>query len=112
MAAMKKGSKLITVDGGVYRWRVRKRPSFAQAVAVSPLSFAVERADARGAVLIVTMPSSHPGHWAGAAALPVIPSMVAAMIRRALERGWQPERPGPAFPLTVDQEIWAEATSR
>jgi hypothetical protein len=107
MALVKKGSRLITVDGALYRWRVRKRPSYAQALAQSPLSFAVERADRGGAVLIVTMPGAHPGAWVGGAAASVVPSLVAAAIRRGRERGWAAERPGSAFFLTLDEEIGA-----
>ena len=110
MALVKKGSRVITVDGVVYRWRVRKRPTYTQGLADGPLSFAVEQADQRGTVLIASMPTAHPSNWAGAPALPVVPSQVAAMIRRAREQGWHPERPGSAFTLTADPGIWADAT--
>jgi hypothetical protein len=107
MALVKKHSRVITVDGLAYRWRVRRRPTYAQATALSPLSFAVERADRKGSVLIATMPGSHPSNWLGAASTPVVPSIVAAVIRLARERGWQPERPGPTYPFAVDDRIWS-----
>ena len=111
MALVRKGSRLITVDGVVYRWRVRKRPTYARGIADSPLSFAVEQADQRGAVLIASMPAAHPANWVGAPALPVVPSLVAAMIRRAREQGWQPDQPGSAFTLTAGPEIWSSAAT-
>ncbi|MFC7529624.1 hypothetical protein [Actinoplanes sp. GCM10030250] len=107
MALVKKGSRVITVDGLAYRWRVRRRPTYPQGVAATPLSFAVERADRRGAVLIATMPGAHPSNWIGAAGVSVVPSIVAAVIRRARAQGWQADRPGPSFALTVSGEIWA-----
>jgi hypothetical protein len=45
-------------------------------------------------------------------AVPVVPSIVAAVIRRAREQGWRPDRPGPAFSLAVSRAIWAETSSR
>ncbi|MEU4420459.1 hypothetical protein AB0F81_07505 [Actinoplanes sp. NPDC024001] len=102
MVLVKRGSRLITVDGAVYRWRVRRRPTFPQALAAAPLSFAVERAERRGSVLVATMPGRLPDDWIGSAAGPVVPSLVAAVVRRAREQGWRPDRPGPAFFLTID----------
>ena len=96
MTLAKKRSRLITVDGVVYRWRVRRRPANQ-----GPLSFAIERADRRGTVLIATTPGTRPTEWVGTAAPPAVPSIVADLIRRAKDEGWRPEEPGHAFPLTV-----------
>lgn len=108
MVLVRKGSRVITVDGLAYRWRVRKRPTYAAAVAQTPLSFAVERADRRGAVLIATMPNAHPSNWLHAASAPVVPAIVAAVIRQARAHGWEPERPGPTFPFAVGDDIWSD----
>ncbi|MFJ8162414.1 hypothetical protein ACIRBY_15975 [Streptomyces sp. NPDC096136] len=43
MTLVKKGSRLITVDGTTYRWRLRGRPTYDQGLVVSPLAYAVER---------------------------------------------------------------------
>lgn len=43
MALVKKGSRLITVNGTTYRWRLRGRPTYGQGVVQSPLTFAVEQ---------------------------------------------------------------------
>lgn len=60
MALTRKGARLITVDGVVYRWRVRPPPTYAQALGELPLAFAAEQADCKGSVLLVTMPQDHP----------------------------------------------------
>ncbi|MEU4558812.1 hypothetical protein AB0F72_10490 [Actinoplanes sp. NPDC023936] len=67
----------------------------------------MERADRRGAVLLATMPDSNPADWIGPPTAPVVPSIVAEVVRQGRERGWRPEQPGPAFPITAGREIWA-----
>jgi hypothetical protein len=51
------------------------------------------------AVLVVTTDHPHPSNWMGAPAVAVLPSEVAAAVRRALGGGWNPTAPGPAFHL-------------
>jgi hypothetical protein len=66
MSLAVKGSRLITVDGIIYRWRLRRRPSYNQACFEAPLTFAVELAGADSSVLAVEIPDvSHPGNLAG-----------------------------------------------
>jgi hypothetical protein len=48
MALVRKGSRRIVVDGTVYRWRLRGRPTYFQGLAWSPCTFAVEHADTPG----------------------------------------------------------------
>ncbi|TMR88031.1 hypothetical protein EJK15_68485 [Nonomuraea basaltis] len=45
MAIPKKGSRHITVDGAVLRWRVRRKPTYCQGNGWGPMTFAVELAD-------------------------------------------------------------------
>jgi hypothetical protein len=101
VALVKKGSRFITVDGVVYRWRLRGRPTYSQGITEQPLAFAVEQADRKGSVLLVTMPQDHPSNWMGGPVVPVLPSTVAAIVRRAVTLGWQSAVPGPAFRLNV-----------
>lgn len=101
MALVKKGSRLITIDGVTYRWRVRGRPTYAQGLCGRPLTVAVEQVDYKGRVLLVGMPQDHPSNWIGGSALPVLPSAVAAIVRKALAEGWQPTKPGTAFHMTA-----------
>lgn len=100
MALVRKGSRPITVDGVVYRWRVRRRPGPAAGPA-APLSFAVEQVDAHGAVLLVTMPAAPAGTPVPGPTPSVLPSTVAAAIRVARTGGWRPERGGPAVQLRL-----------
>jgi hypothetical protein len=103
MALVKKGSRLITVDGVVYRWRLRRRPTYPQGIGQRRLAFAVEQVDRKGSVLLVTVPQDHPSNWMGGPAVPVLPSTVAAIVRKALTQGWQASQPGPAFRLDATQ---------
>ncbi|MFD5417557.1 hypothetical protein ACFWJT_05960 [Streptomyces sp. NPDC127069] len=99
MALVKKGSRLITVDGTTYRWRLRGRPTYDQGLVVSPLTYAVEHARTPGTTLVITTNQPHPSNWFGAAGRPVLPAQVADSIRTALADGWAPENPGSPFHL-------------
>ncbi|MEV6373729.1 hypothetical protein [Micromonospora musae] len=105
MALNKRGSRRIVVDGNGYRWLVRRKPTYCQALTWSPLSFAAERADLPGgAALVVQLASPRPDNWLHVAGPPVLPSMVAAAIRQALAHGWRPDRPGSAFILNLAEK--------
>jgi hypothetical protein len=102
MALAVKGSRLITVDGTVYRWRLRRKPTYSQVYFDTPLTFAVELADSSGSVLAVAIPDvSNPGSQLARSSLIVRPALVAAVIQTALDRGWQPASPGTPFLLNV-----------
>lgn len=103
MALVRKGSRRIVVDGTVYRWRLRGRPTYFQGLAWSPCTFAVEHADTPGMTLVVTTDQPHPSNWIGREAESVLPSGVAAAVRLALREGWTPTAPGSAFHL--DQSL-------
>lgn len=95
MTQPRKRPRLITVDGVVYRWRIRRRPALR-----GPLAFAIERADRRGTVLLATTPTH-------GTTPPPAPVLVSTVIRRARAAGWHADSPGPAFPLTVEPDVWA-----
>ncbi|WP_067486042.1 hypothetical protein [Actinomadura hibisca] len=100
MAMAKKGTRLITVDGIGYRWKVRRRPTHSQSCYGEPLSFVVEAAEEPGALLVVSLPYAHPGSaWQPAAV--VLPSTVAQAVRTARREGWRPEGRGPVFSLKL-----------
>ncbi|HET9967853.1 MAG TPA: hypothetical protein VFQ68_06415 [Streptosporangiaceae bacterium] len=111
MALAVKGSRLITVDGIVYRWRMRRNPAYGQECLGSPLTFAVELAGARGTVLAVTVPDvSHPASLIAGSSLIVRPALVEAVIRTALGQGWEPAAPGAPFRLSLTSgDLPAEA---
>ncbi|MBB5783464.1 hypothetical protein HD596_010220 [Nonomuraea jabiensis] len=89
MAIPKKGSRLITVDGTVFRWRVRRKPTYCQGNSWGPMTFAVELAGASGRVLLVSLPCSRPDAWWGERTMAIRPALVTATIRTALNH----ERP-------------------
>jgi hypothetical protein len=101
LALVKKGSRLITVDGVTYRWRVRGKPTYVQGLCERPLTVPVEQVDCKGSVLLVSMPQDHPSNWIGGPAVPVVPSAVAAIVRKALAEGWQVTPSGAAFLMTA-----------
>jgi hypothetical protein len=90
MSIPKKGSRQVVVDEVEFRWRVRSRPTYDQALAASPLILAVEQTERRGSVLIVDLPQPHPSNWMQKPAPGVTPVVVAGYIRQALTAGWQP----------------------
>ncbi|MEU8710988.1 hypothetical protein [Streptomyces sp. NPDC048663] len=101
MALVRKGSRRIVVDGTVYRWRLRGRPTYPQGLAWSPCTFAVEHADTPGTTLVVTTDQPHPSNWIDREAEPVLPSDVAHAIERALRGGWTPTASGGPFHLDL-----------
>jgi hypothetical protein len=97
----KRHSRQITVDGVLFRWKVRHRPTYAQGLGWTPLTFVVEHAEQPSARLVVALPWAHPGNWLGLPTRPVLPATVAAGIREALTTGWQPRTPGPPKNMTL-----------
>lgn len=104
MAIPKKGARLITVGDAAYRWRIRRKPTYCQGNGWTPLTFAVETAERPGRALLVTLPCSRPDAWRGERAMTVRPALVAAVIRTALGRGWDPRQPGNAFTLDLGED--------
>ncbi|MET9251599.1 hypothetical protein [Nonomuraea sp. NPDC003709] len=108
MAIPKKGSRLITVDGTVFRWHVRRKPTYCQGNSWGPMTFAVELADASGRVLLVALPCSRPDAWWGERTMAIRPALVTATIRMALGSGWNPQQAGNAFELALTDDDLAE----
>lgn len=108
MALVRKGSRDITVDGRAYRWAVRRRPTYFQDCMGDRMSFAVESADSRGAVLVVRTPFPHPGALVlREEPTAVTPGAVARAVRAALASGWVPERPGTPFAFPLPPEDYS-----
>ncbi|MGW1544196.1 hypothetical protein ACWCPM_28830 [Streptomyces sp. NPDC002309] len=99
MALGRKGSRRIVVGGTTYRWRLRRRPTYSQAIGWSPCTYAVEHAEHPGTTLVVTTDQPHTGNWLGLPGSPVPPSDVADAIDAALRQGWVPTRTGSPFHL-------------
>ncbi|MFB9388470.1 hypothetical protein ACFPM3_05850 [Streptomyces coeruleoprunus] len=101
MTVGRKGARRITVDGVPYRWRLRRRPTYGQALCWSPCTYAVEHAEQSGAPLVVVTDRPHLSNWLGHRARPVLPAEVADTIRTALDQGWTPTKPGSPFLLDL-----------
>ncbi|WP_199565430.1 hypothetical protein [Spongiactinospora rosea] len=108
MAIPKKAARLITVDGTVFRWRVRRKPTYCQGNGWGPMTFAVELAGASGRVLLVSLPCSRPDAWSGERTMAIRPALVTATIRMALDHGWDPQQAGNACELALTDENLAE----
>ncbi len=101
MAIPRKGSRLITVGGTVYRWAIRAKPTYCQALDWRPLTFAVEQADTPGQTLSVKTSAPRLDNWLSLPGVPVTPLTVERSVRAALAAGWQPNRTDGVFVLTL-----------
>ncbi|MBX9584424.1 MAG: hypothetical protein K2X87_29335 [Gemmataceae bacterium] len=99
MAVRKTGSRPITVDGVVYRWRIARRPSDEEFGWAEPMTASVGLATGRGRVLFVRCGLRH-GNIRDQPGAVVTPRRIAAAIRAALAKGWEPAGKGP--PLVID----------
>jgi hypothetical protein len=107
MALNHKGSRRIIVDRVAYRWRLRRKPTYSQALCWSPLTYAVEHADNSGSTLVVTTNQAHSNNWFERESQPVLPCDVNQAIRLALSRGWSPTAPGSPFQLDLSEGFTA-----
>jgi hypothetical protein len=101
MAIAKKGSRRIVVESVPYRWTIRPRPTYVQALAQSPMSFAVELESDGRTTLVVTVDTSRPDNWLGAESCAILPSVVERAIRQALQQGWHPDEKGAPYGLEL-----------
>lgn len=97
MSITRKGSRRIVVDSTAYRWAVRPRPTYVQALAQAGMTFAVDLEDGGRTTLLVTLDVARPDNWMGEGSLTITPAVVERSIRLALGRGWSPGAPGRAF---------------
>lgn len=96
MAVRKTGSRRITVDGVVYRWRIAPEPSDEEFSWARPMLASVQLAEGRGRVLFVRC-GLRPGNVLDQPGAVVTPGRIAAVIRQALGQGWDPSGNGPAL---------------
>ncbi len=107
MALAVKGSRLITVDGALYRWRCRHRPTYSQESFDPPPTFTAELAASSGTVLEVAIPDvSHPGSLMGRSSLIVRPALVAAVIQTAFAQDGSPQSAASHCCFTWQAEIF------
>src|SRR5262245_66227705 len=90
MAMRKVGSRRIVVDGVAFLWRAPRRPTRYDWDGNTGITVTVQGEDRRGSLLSVHFRHRHPKVaqvW-GSPVISVIPSQVAAAIRRAIRAGW------------------------
>lgn len=90
MAILGKGSRKIEVAGHELLWRIRRKPTYSQANAWSPMTIAVASASGRGSKLILQLDVTRPDAWMLPSAVSVTPADVARFVSAALADGWQP----------------------
>ena len=104
MSMGKRGSRLITVDGVLYRWSVRRSAQFEAPGPTSTLTVIVEStADLRHPLKVV-VPPLPTDDWLHGPGHVVMPKQVAAWIRRACVEGWQSNHRGGVHHLRVTLE--------
>ncbi len=97
MTIPRRGSRKIVVAGTPYRWLVRRRPTYSQGLAWSPLTVAVEAATG-GRTLVLVFGKPRPDNWVGEPGAIAKPADVAAGIAAARAAGWDSESSGgPVF---------------
>ena len=104
MAIARKGSRRIIVDSIPYRWIVRPRPTYDQALAQTGMSFAVDLENGGLTTLLVKLNVLRPDNWMNVDFVPITPVVVERAIRQALTTGWNPIDRGGAFELTCTLE--------
>jgi hypothetical protein len=91
MAAPKKGSRTVTVNGVRFRWRIRRKPTYSQALSEGRFCMTVERFDPPSRyILWLAADFPRPGNWFRRASKAVTPQMIAALSRKRLPEGGSP----------------------
>jgi hypothetical protein len=94
MAVLRKGSRQIEVAGHRLLWRIRRKGTYAQSNAWTPMTIAVAAASGRGSKLVLELDISRPDAWINPSNGSVTPADVAHLVSKALSDGWQPELNG------------------
>jgi hypothetical protein len=97
MTIQQKGSRRIQIDGVQYRWAIRDRPTYMQAIGQSNLSVAVEQVDAPHCILRLVLPAVRRDNWLLQVGYVVLPSDLSRWIPKALRAGWHPHQRGAGF---------------
>lgn len=102
MAISGRGLRRILVDGVPYRWKLPRRLTESQQDGWPGIMVLVLSAEPARAVLrLVFAQRHHPDGGCGHLGTPVLPSDVAAGIRKALTAGWQPQQRASSFTLRI-----------
>jgi hypothetical protein len=104
MTIARKGSRPLVVDGVAYRWSVRSRPTYDQALGDSPLTIAVVNDESPGSTLVVSMDGPRPDNWMRAPGVQVTPATIERAIRKALSHGWRSAQNGSPVLIALTAE--------
>ncbi len=95
MSMPRRGSRPITVDSTMYRWRIRRKETDSQRLQESNLTVSIEPvADKSITTLIVDT-----AELRGLAS--ITPGLVEGYVRLALDQGWRPLQKGKPFILVA-----------
>ncbi len=108
MTLPKKGARSISIDGVLYRWSVRHKPTYVQGIGQSHMSVAVEREDAPQQTLRIVLPAFRCDNWLLLPGYVVKPSDIARWVPKALAAGWVPDMRGAAFDLVLSESDLTE----
>ncbi|VEP12048.1 conserved hypothetical protein [Hyella patelloides LEGE 07179] len=108
MGLIKKGSRQITIDGVIYRWRYPPKPNQNHEDAYPGIIVTVQQLGYENSSILALNFDRH--HMSGAYSYqelrkPVLPSEVAICIREAIKAGWQSNISSKQFILNV-REDW------
>ena len=94
MAIAKKGSRKIEIDGVAYRWVIRGKPTYSQAINESNLSAVVELFENPASKLVIDFLKPRSDSWLTPSKTEIGPSHIESSIRKAITLGWQPTKKG------------------
>ena len=101
VAMRKTGCRRIVVDGVAFMWRAPRRPKRCDWDGNTGFTVTVQGEDRRSSTLSIHFPQRHPAVarvW-GSPIVSVLPSQIAAAIRRAIVAGWRPTEQGSKFAI-------------
>ncbi len=92
MSLPRKGIRRIELEGTVYEWTVRKKPTYSQAAFETSMTLAVQLdSEEDSGVLIVDLGISRPDNWISPHQTAITPRVVKDIIYSALNAGWEPK---------------------
>jgi hypothetical protein len=110
MSIPKTGSRIISVEGVKYRWRIRRKATYLQSdYGIGTLHLAIELAERPGTSIVIFTDRPHPNDWATMQTAPVTPSDVATWILQSLKMGWVPNAKGAPLLLKIEKSTLQRA---
>ncbi|OJJ19612.1 hypothetical protein BKI52_22665 [marine bacterium AO1-C] len=95
MAISKKRTREIVINGEVFLWKIRKKPTYCQEMGWTNMLIAVQHLDyEQGRSLIINLPYARPGNIDGHETIQVTPALVRSYIQDAIACGWAYNEPG------------------